>query len=204
MMNYTLKLGTRIAFHMFNNFFSGICHGNKKLADEQWPRMASGLIQFVPPTWYGNLHCLSPDPLSWARSSFSTSSYSGSLHWNPANDTGCNILSSAVTWLTEWLSPALSSACSPTGFPPFNKVFYLASPSLHMCLMAVTWVTSWRVEALTHFIVKETEALGELEGLLLIIYFEQVRGGCPLIAPWRLSAFVSQLRGCYSVVHATF
>lgn len=65
----------------------------------------------------------------------------------------------------------------PTAFPPFNKVFYLASPSLHMRLMAVTWVTSWRVEALTHFIVKETEALGELEGLLLIIYFEQVRGG---------------------------
>lgn len=70
--------------------------------------------------------------------------------------------------------------------------------------MAVMWVISWRVEVLTHFIVKETETLGELEGLQEIIYFEQVRGGCPPIAPWRLSAFVSQLRGHYSVVYATF
>lgn len=132
------------------------------------------------------------------------SSFFGHLHWNPASDTGCNILSSALTWLTEWLSSALSSAYSPTAFLPFNKVFCLASPSLLMCLMAVTWVISWREEALTHFIVKETEAPRELEGLLEIVCFEQEGGGYPSTAPLCLSAFVSQLRGHYCVVHATF
>lgn len=110
-------------------------------------------------------------------SPLASSSYSGCLHWNPANDTGYNILSSALTWLTEWLFPALSSACSPTAFPPFNRVFCLASPSMHMCLMVVTWVISWKEEALTHFIVKETEAPRELEGLLEIVCFKQERGG---------------------------
>lgn len=73
MVNYTLKLWPRIAFHLFSNFFSGICHGNKKPTDEQWPRMASGLIHLVPfyLIWKSSLSI--PCPLSWARSAFSTS-----------------------------------------------------------------------------------------------------------------------------------